>query len=147
MAAILLKYLLLLKIGKQRACKQIFLFLISNKHYHSVMSATKNNPSAAKTTPGGKAPATSRSEKKTASSGKLFLFDKKNYYIMFAGLALILLGFILMAGGKSTDPHVFNKEEIYSFRRITLAPILIIAGFVVEAIAIMRKPKEPAITQ
>lgn len=71
----------------------------------------------------------------------LFLFDKTNYYIMFAGLALILLGFVLMSGGKSTDPHVFNKEEIYSFRRITLAPILIIAGFVVEVVAIMRKPK------
>ena len=70
-----------------------------------------------------------------------FLFDKTNYYIMFAGLALILLGFVLMAGGKSADPHVFNKEEIYSFRRITLAPILIIAGFVVEVVAIMRKPK------
>ncbi len=64
----------------------------------------------------------------------LFLFDKTNYYIMFAGLALILLGFVLMSGGKSTDPHVFNKEEIYSFRRITLAPILIIAGFVVEVV-------------
>lgn len=74
----------------------------------------------------------------------LFLFDKTNYYIMFAGLALILLGFVLMAGGKSTDPHVFNKEEIYSFRRITLAPILIIAGFVVEVVAIMRKPKTTA---
>lgn len=83
---------------------------------------------------------------KDTSKGKkqgnsLFLFDKTNYYIMFAGLALILLGFVLMAGGKSTDPHVFNKEEIYSFRRITLAPILIIAGFVVEVVAIMRKPK------
>lgn len=76
--------------------------------------------------------------------GNLFLFDKTNYYIMFAGLALILLGFVLMAGGKSTDPHVFNKEEIYSFRRITLAPILIIAGFVVEVVAIMRKPKTEA---
>lgn len=72
----------------------------------------------------------------------VFLFDKVNYYIMFGGLALILLGFILMAGGKSQDPHVFNYDEIYSFRRITLAPLLIIAGFVVEAIAIMRKPME-----
>jgi hypothetical protein len=81
-------------------------------------------------------------DKKPGSS--LFLFDKTNYYIMFAGLALILLGFVLMAGGKSADPHVFNKEEIYSFRRITLAPILIIAGFVVEVVAIMRKPKTTA---
>lgn len=72
----------------------------------------------------------------------VFLFDKVNYYIMFGGLALILLGFILMAGGKSQDPHAFNYDEIYSFRRITLAPLLIIAGFVVEAIAIMRKPTE-----
>lgn len=70
-----------------------------------------------------------------------FLFDKTNYYIMFVGLALILLGFVLMAGGKSSDPNVFNDKEIYSFRRITLAPILIVAGFVVEVFAIMRKPK------
>jgi len=81
----------------------------------------------------------------TTTKGKttkqVFLFDKTNYYIMFGGLALILLGFVLMAGGKSPDPHVFNKEEIYSFRRITLAPILIIIGFVVEVVAIMRKPK------
>lgn len=72
---------------------------------------------------------------------QLFMFDKVNYYIMFAGLALILIGFMCMSGGKSPDPNVFNKEEIYSFRRITLAPILVIAGFVVEVIAIMRKPK------
>ena len=77
----------------------------------------------------------------TKKESRPFLFDKTNYYIMFAGLALILLGFVLMSGGKSADPHVFNKEEIYSFRRITLAPILIIAGFVVEVVAIMRKPK------
>lgn len=79
--------------------------------------------------------------KKKNNQKSTFLFDKTNYYIMFAGLALILLGFVLMAGGKSPDPNVFNKEEIYSFRRITLAPILIIAGFVVEIVAIMRKPK------
>lgn len=79
----------------------------------------------------------------TATKGKqtLFLFDKTNYLIMFGGLALILLGFALMAGGKSPDPKVFNADEVYSFRRITLAPIMIIAGFVVEAWAIMRKPK------
>jgi uncharacterized membrane protein len=85
---------------------------------------------------------TAKDSKKQNNS--IFLFDKTNYYIMFAGLALILLGFVLMAGGKSTDPHVFNEKEIYSFRRITLAPVLIIAGFVVEVIAIMRKPKATA---
>jgi hypothetical protein len=87
--------------------------------------------------------ATPNLSKKTANK-PAFLFDKTNYYIMFGGLALILLGFALMAGGKSPDPHVFNEKEIYSFRRITLAPILIIAGFVVEAVAIMRKPKAQA---
>jgi len=81
---------------------------------------------------------------KAPKESRPFLFDKTNYYIMFAGLALILLGFVLMSGGKSADPHVFNKEEIYSFRRITLAPLLIIAGFVVEVVAIMRKPRPQA---
>lgn len=80
-------------------------------------------------------------KKVTSTNAPVFLFDKVNYYIMFGGLALILLGFILMAGGKSADPHVFNYDEIYSFRRLTLAPLLIIGGFVVEVIAIMRKPK------
>ncbi len=84
--------------------------------------------------------ATPNTTKKTTNK-PVFLFDKTNYYIMFGGLALILLGFALMAGGKSPDPHVFNENEIYSFRRITLAPIVIIAGFVVEVWAIMRKPK------
>jgi len=76
----------------------------------------------------------------TKSKSSLFLFDKTSYLIMIGGLALILLGFALMAGGKSPDPHVFNADEVYSFRRITLAPIMIIGGFVVEVIAIMRKP-------
>ncbi len=84
--------------------------------------------------------ATPNTTKKTTNK-PVFLFDKTNYYIMFGGLALILLGFALMTGGKSPDPHVFNENEIYSFRRITLAPIVIIAGIVVEVWAIMRKPK------
>ncbi len=71
-----------------------------------------------------------------------FLFDKENYMWMFGGLALILIGFVLMAGGKSPDPHAFNYDEIYSFRRITLAPIVILLGFGVEVYAIMKKPKE-----
>lgn len=71
-----------------------------------------------------------------------FLFDKENYIWMIGGIALILIGFMLMAGGKSPDPHKFNYDEIYSFRRITLAPIVILAGFVVEVFAIMRKPKD-----
>jgi len=60
--------------------------------------------------------------------------------IMFAGLAVIILGFILMSGGKSADPNVFNEAEIYSARRITIAPILILLGLVIEGYAIMKKP-------
>lgn len=70
------------------------------------------------------------------------LFSKENYRWMLAGIVLIALGMFLMSGGKSnTDPAVFNKEALYSPIRITVAPILIIAGLVVEVFAIFRKPK------
>jgi uncharacterized membrane protein len=75
---------------------------------------------------------------------QVFLFDKTNYTWMIAGVVLILLGFVLMSGGKSPDPNKFNYDEIYSFRRITLAPILILIGFAVEVYAIMKKPAEQA---
>lgn len=68
------------------------------------------------------------------------LFDKDNYKWMLVGLVVIAIGFILMAGGKSADPNVFRDQEVYSFTRITLAPILIIGGFIIEIVAIMRKP-------
>ncbi len=70
-----------------------------------------------------------------------FLFDKENYMLMLGGIGLILLGFALMAGGKSANPHEFHYDEIYSFRRITLAPIVLLLGFAVEVFAIMKKPK------
>jgi uncharacterized membrane protein len=69
------------------------------------------------------------------------IFTKENYMWMGAGLVVIALGFLLMAGGKSADPTKFNTDDVYSFRRITLAPFLIIAGFVLEIIGIMKKPK------
>lgn len=78
------------------------------------------------------------------ASEPAFLFDKENYMWMIGGVVMILIGFMLMSGGKSPDPHKFNYEEIYSFRRITLAPLVILAGFVVEVFAIMKKPKESA---
>lgn len=68
-------------------------------------------------------------------------FTKKNYMLLIIGVVLIAIGFILMTGGGSENPDVFNPD-IFSFRRITLAPILILAGFVVEIFAIMIKPKE-----
>ena len=60
---------------------------------------------------------------------------------MLAGLALIAIGMFLMAGGKSENPAVFDTKEVYSTTRITVAPILILAGLVVEVFAIFRKPK------
>ena len=70
-----------------------------------------------------------------------FLFGRDNYMWMLAGLALIVLGFFLMAGGKSPDPNQFNEAEVYSARRITIAPIIILIGFGLEAYAIMKRPK------
>ena len=70
------------------------------------------------------------------------IFEKQNYLWMAIGAAVIILGFLLMIGGKSADPNVFNKDEVYSFRRITLAPILIVAGLIIEIYAIMKKPKD-----
>jgi DUF3098 family protein len=69
------------------------------------------------------------------------LFGKENYIWIIAGLAIIALGLILMAGGNSGDPNVFNPKEVYSTTRITIAPILILLGLAVEIFAIFRKPK------
>jgi hypothetical protein len=69
------------------------------------------------------------------------LFGKENFTWMLVGLVVMAIGFFIMAGGKSADPTKFNDNEIYSFTRITLAPFLIIAGFVIEIFAIMKKPK------
>jgi len=70
-----------------------------------------------------------------------FAIAKENYVHMLIGFAIIMLGFLLMMGGKSSDPNVFNEKEIFSFRRITLAPIVVLAGFAFEIWAIMKKPK------
>ena len=69
------------------------------------------------------------------------LFGKENYMWMLAGIVVIILGFILMAGGKSADPKVFDPKEVYSTTRITIAPLLIIIGFILEIVGIMKKPK------
>tara|TARA_B100000482_G_scaffold156341_1_gene118282 strand:- start:382 stop:606 length:225 start_codon:yes stop_codon:yes gene_type:complete len=71
---------------------------------------------------------------------KKLLFGKRNYKFMLIGIFFIALGFILMSGGGSEDPNIFN-EEIYSFRRIRLAPMLVILGFIIEVYAIITKPE------
>ena len=68
------------------------------------------------------------------------VFGKKNYQLMLLGLIFIPLGFFLMSGGGSEDPNIFN-DEIYNFRRIRVAPILVVFGFIIEVYAIMKNPK------
>lgn len=79
---------------------------------------------------------------KPAQGNDGFALEKNNYVLLLIGLGIIILGFILMSGGKSTDPNVFN-QEIFSFRRITLAPILVMGGFMFEIYAILKKPQSP----
>ena len=70
------------------------------------------------------------------------IFDKVNYRWMLIGLVVIALGMLLMAGGKSNlDPTVFDADAVYSARRITIAPLLILAGLVIEIYAIFKRPK------
>ena len=79
-------------------------------------------------------------EKKRKDEAKTeFVFGRKNYKFMFIGLACIALGFILMSGGGSDDPNVFN-DEIFNFRRIRLAPMLVLIGFGIEIYAILLNP-------
>lgn len=78
---------------------------------------------------------------KELKSKEEFLFGKKNYKWMLIGLALVALGFILMVGGGSDDPEIFN-ETIYNFRRIRLAPTLVLVGFAIEVYAILANPNK-----
>jgi membrane-bound ClpP family serine protease len=70
-----------------------------------------------------------------------FALGRENYKLMAIGFAIIIVGFILMAGGRSDDPKVFS-EDIFSFRRVTLAPLIVLAGFIFEIYAIMKRPRE-----
>ena len=70
-----------------------------------------------------------------------FVFKKKNFILLITGILFIAIGLILMSGGASEDPEVFNYE-IFNFRRLTLAPILITIGFIIEIFAIMLKFKD-----
>jgi len=74
-----------------------------------------------------------------------FLFEKVNYKILLIGLAVIALGFILMSGGGSEDPNVFN-EDIFSWRRIRLAPTVVIIGFGITIYAILKNPNHAVVT-
>jgi hypothetical protein len=79
--------------------------------------------------------------KESPKQKPIFLFEKINYQILIGGLVIVALGFVLMAGGASDDPNVFN-EDVFSPRRIRLAPTLVLAGFGVVLFAILKKPKQ-----
>jgi hypothetical protein len=81
---------------------------------------------------------TKMTENKTSPS----LFSRENYTWMLIGIVVIAIGIFLMSGGASKDPGTFNAEEVYSARRITVAPILILAGLVIEIYAIFKKPSK-----
>ncbi len=70
-----------------------------------------------------------------------FALDRHNYKLIIIGCVVVLIGFVLMMGGGSEDPNVFN-EEIFSTRRITIAPITVMAGYMFIIYAIMKRPKE-----
>lgn len=76
------------------------------------------------------------------SNERIFPFTRENYIYMLIGLGVILLGYLLMIGGRSPNPDQFHPDQVYSFRRITLSPIIIIIGFLIEVYAIMKKPKK-----
>lgn len=78
---------------------------------------------------------------KSESNDAGFAIAKDNYKYILIGVGILVIGFLLMSGGKSPDPHEFNPD-IFSFRRITLAPIIVVGGFMFIIWAIMRKPKD-----
>ena len=69
------------------------------------------------------------------------VFNKQNYMWMAIGAVVMIVALLLMSGGKNPDPKVFDYKEVYSTRRITVAPILLMVGLIIEMYAIMRKPK------
>ncbi|MFM7218125.1 MAG: DUF3098 domain-containing protein [Bacteroidota bacterium] len=80
-------------------------------------------------------------KKETPKQVTDFAFGKENYLLMLVGIVVIFIGFLLMTGGGGEDPAVWNAE-VFSTRRITIAPLMVVAGFVIEVFAIVRKPKD-----
>jgi uncharacterized membrane protein YfcA len=83
--------------------------------------------------------AKNKSASKIQNYNGTLLFDKQNYLLMGVCIVLVIIGFVLMSGGKSPNLHEFHPEELYSFRRVTLAPIVILIGFGVGIYSIIRK--------
>ncbi|HQV38353.1 MAG: DUF3098 domain-containing protein [Flavobacteriales bacterium] len=77
-----------------------------------------------------------------ANTDEALAFDGMNYKLLLIGIGIVILGFILMSGGGTGDPEVFDAKEIFSARRITVAPIVCLIGYIFVIYAIMRKPQE-----
>ena len=84
---------------------------------------------------------TAKNKKEVKKAPGLPLFEKENYVWMGIGAIVIALGMILMAGGKNDDPNTFDTSKVYGFTRITVAPILIIIGLLIEIYAIFKRPR------
>ena len=99
-----------------------------------------NTPAAktAATTP--KTPAAAKTVVKTPSRHEYFAFEKENYILMIVGILVIVLGFALMSGGGTSDPNVYNPE-LFATRRIVIAPMVVVAGYIIEIIAILKRGK------
>jgi hypothetical protein len=107
--------------------------MASPKKQVSKKSKPKNEPPVAESV--------TAKGKPGAEAAAAFAFGRENYRLLVIGLVVILVGFLLMIGGGSDDPNVFS-DDIFSFRRMTLAPILVLAGYIIEIYAIMKKPKD-----
>lgn len=87
------------------------------------------------------APKNVKPQQPTSNNETQFALTRDNYKWVLIGLAFIVIGFILMVGGGSNDPDVYS-DKIFSFQRWTLAPLMVLAGYVIEIYAIMKKPKD-----
>jgi hypothetical protein len=92
-------------------------------------SALRNAPSSVRNAPG------------YVQKARLPLFEKDNYMWMGIGIAIVAIGMLVMSGGKNQDPNQFDYKLVYSTTRITIAPILILAGLMIEIYAIFKRPK------
>ena len=81
------------------------------------------------------------------SKGSGLALPKENYLFVIAGVVVVLIGFFLMSGGGADDPMVFDAEELFSTRRITVAPFLVMLGYVIVLYGILKRPKMPVIVE
>jgi hypothetical protein len=79
--------------------------------------------------------------KKAVVKERTVLFTKDNYLWMAIGAVVIAIGMVLMSGGKNQDPNTFDKSVVYGTTRITIAPVIILLGFIIEIYAIFKKPR------